>query len=79
MRYAQGGGYTPERRAARERLRLEAAERFEGGDATSAIARDVRVGERAVRLWRRDWCEGGLQALLSRGPVSRERFEPPRV
>ncbi|MCY0963581.1 winged helix-turn-helix domain-containing protein, partial [Streptomyces sp. H27-H5] len=74
MRYAQGGGYTPERQAARERLRLVAAERFGHGDATGEIARDLRVSERAVRLWRKDWREGGPRALLSKGPVSRERL-----
>lgn len=76
MRYAQAGGYTLEMQAARERLRLEAAERFGRGDATGEIARDLRVGERSVRQWRRDWKEGGVEALRSKGPVSVERLSP---
>ncbi|MCY0924543.1 winged helix-turn-helix domain-containing protein [Streptomyces sp. H27-G5] len=74
MRYAQGGGYTPERQAAREQLRLVAAGRFERGDASGEIARDLRVGERSVRQWRRDWKAGGVEALRSKGPVSVERL-----
>ncbi|MFM9555619.1 winged helix-turn-helix domain-containing protein [Streptomyces caniscabiei] len=37
MRYAQGGGLTHERRAFREKLRLEAAERFQQGDETRTL------------------------------------------
>jgi putative transposase len=76
VRYAQAGGYTPEAQAAREQLRLEAAERFGRGDATGEIARDLRVGERSVRQWRRDWRLGGVEALRSKGPVSVERLSP---
>ncbi|WP_436843927.1 helix-turn-helix domain-containing protein [Streptomyces sioyaensis] len=64
---ATGGGYTPERQAAREWLRLEAAERFERGDANGEIARDLRVSERAVRLWRKDWREAGRRPCFRRG------------
>lgn len=74
VRYAQAGGYTPKAQAAREQLRLEAAERFERGDATGEIAWDLRVGKRSVRQWRRDWKAGGAQALRSKGPVSVERL-----
>jgi putative transposase len=74
MRYAQAGGYTPEEQAARERLRLEAAERFEHGDATAEIARDLRVSDSSVLRWRRAWREGGAEALRSKGPVSVERL-----
>ncbi len=76
MRYAQRGGYTPAEQQRRERLRLEAAERFAGGDGSSEIARDLRVSEGSVRRWRRAWQDGGAQALRSRGPVSRERLSP---
>ncbi|MEU0072547.1 hypothetical protein ABZ027_23800 [Streptomyces sp. NPDC006332] len=41
MRYAQGGGLTDERRAFREKLRLEAAERFQSGDENVIIAQVV--------------------------------------
>jgi hypothetical protein len=45
MRYGQRGGYTPAEQQRRERLRLEAAGRFAGGDGISEIARDLRVTE----------------------------------
>jgi transposase len=76
MRYAQRGGYTPAEQQRRERLRLEAAERFTRGDAISEIAHDLRVTEGSVRRWRRAWRDSGDQALRSRGPVSRERLSP---
>jgi transposase len=76
MRYAQRGGYTPAEQERRERLRLEAAERFARGDSAGEIARDLRVTECSVRRWRRAWQAGGTQALKSRGPVSRERLSP---
>ncbi|WP_442814330.1 helix-turn-helix domain-containing protein [Streptomyces sp. NBC_01808] len=53
MRYAQGGGLTEERRAFREKLRLEAAERFRAGDDNAVIARDLRISVRSVQRWRR--------------------------
>lgn len=53
MRYAQGGGLTPREQAAREQVRLEAAERFARGEKARGIARALRVGERQVEKWRR--------------------------
>jgi transposase len=76
MRYGQCGGYTRAEQERRERLRLGAAERFACGEATSAIAADLRVTERTVRRWRQAWRGGGAEALRSRGPVSRERLSP---
>jgi transposase len=70
MRYAQGGGLTEERRVFRERLRLEAVERFRHGDGSAVIARDLRVSVRSVQRWRRAWSQGGPQALASKGPAS---------
>ena len=78
MRYGQHGGYTPAEQQRRERLRLEAAERFAAGDGTGAIARDLRVTPGSVRRWRRAWRQGGLVALKSKGPVSAERLSPAR-
>ncbi|RMB82715.1 transposase, partial [Streptomyces shenzhenensis] len=49
MRYAQGGGLTDEWRAFREKLRMEAAERFVLGDENVVIAHDLRVGVRSVQ------------------------------
>jgi transposase-like protein len=74
MRYAQGGGLTPEEQEKRDRLRLEATERFTQGDQTEAIARELRVTARSVRRWRRAWEEGGTDALRSKGPASVERL-----
>jgi transposase len=76
MRYAQRGGYTPAEQERRERLRLEAAERFARGDTVRQIARDLRVTEGSVRRWHRAWQAGGTQALRSKGPVSREKLSP---
>ena len=53
MRYAQGGGLTDEGRGFREKLRMEAAERFAQGDENAAIARDRRVSVRSVQRWRK--------------------------
>jgi putative transposase len=74
MRYAQAGGYTPGEQAVRERLRLVAAERFERGDATAEVARELRVTGRSVMRWRRAWESGGVEALLSKGPAAVERL-----
>jgi hypothetical protein len=71
MRYAQRGGYTPAEQQRRELLRLEAAGRFAAGDSVSVIARDLRVTEGSVR---RAWAGGGVDALRSKGPVSREKL-----
>ena len=76
MRYAQRGGYTPAEQQRRERLRLEAAERFARGDDVDDIAQDLRVTPGSVRRWRRAWRDGGTAALRSEGPVSRERLSP---
>ncbi len=40
MRYAQRGGYTSAEQQRRERLRLEAADRFARGDGVTQIAPD---------------------------------------
>ncbi|MFF6904299.1 winged helix-turn-helix domain-containing protein [Streptomyces hydrogenans] len=74
MRYPQGGGLTAERQQFREELRLEAAERFARGEASSVIAKDLRVSVRSVQRWRRMWDEGGPRALRSQGPASLPRL-----
>ncbi|MFJ5970096.1 winged helix-turn-helix domain-containing protein [Streptomyces sp. NPDC093060] len=70
MRYAQGGGLTDERRAFRERLRMEASERFALGDKNAVIAHELRVSVRSVQRWRKAWSQGGPRALASKGPVA---------
>ncbi|WP_327591649.1 helix-turn-helix domain-containing protein [Streptomyces chartreusis] len=52
MRYPQGGGLTPERQAFRERIRMEAAERFAVGASSVEVAKDLRVSVRSVQRWR---------------------------
>ncbi|WP_394298245.1 helix-turn-helix domain-containing protein [Streptomyces griseus] len=42
-----------ERQRFGEELRLKAAERFAPGEASSVIARDLRVSVRSVQRWRR--------------------------
>ncbi|MFE0420847.1 transposase [Streptomyces tendae] len=70
MRYPQGGGLTPERQAFRERIRMEAAERFGAGASSAEVARDLRVSVRSVQRWRRAWQDAGTAGLRSAGPVS---------
>ncbi|GGW65134.1 hypothetical protein GCM10010381_57610 [Streptomyces xantholiticus] len=78
MRYPQGGGLTAERQQFREELRLKAAERFAKGEASSVIARDLRVSVRSVQRWRQMWDEGGPRALRSQGPASLPRLSQKR-
>jgi len=70
MRYAQGGGLTAERRAFRERLRIQAAGRFAAEESNAVIARELRVSVRSVQRWRKAWSLGGERALASKGPAS---------
>ncbi|MFD5665528.1 helix-turn-helix domain-containing protein [Streptomyces anthocyanicus] len=74
MWYPQGGWLTPERRQSRQELRLQAAEGFARGEASSVIAMDLRVRVRSVQRWRRTWDEGGPRALRSRGPAALPRL-----
>jgi transposase len=74
VRYPQGGGLTPERQAFRERIRLEAAERFAAGASNAEVAKDLRVSVRSVQRWRRAWHDAGTEGLRSAGPVSRPKL-----
>ncbi|MFD9429146.1 MULTISPECIES: winged helix-turn-helix domain-containing protein [unclassified Streptomyces] len=74
MRYPQGGGLTADRQEFREQLRLEAAERFDRGESSTVIAKDLRVTVRSVQRWRRIWAGGGSRALRSSGPASLPRL-----
>lgn len=74
MRYPQGGGLTAERHQFREELRLKAAERFAQGEASSVIAKALRVNVRSVQRWRQKWDEGGPRPLRSQGPASLPRL-----
>jgi transposase len=80
VRYAQGGGFTAQEQQRRERVRLEAAERFERGDGNRAIVAGLRVTVRSVERWRQAWRHGGSAGLESKGPqllprLSTRQFE----
>ncbi|MEU8146228.1 helix-turn-helix domain-containing protein [Nonomuraea sp. NPDC048901] len=72
LRYGQRGEYTPAEQERRERVRLQAAEWFEAGESTRAVAAWLRMHGRPVTHWRKAWREGGAEALRSKGPVSAE-------
>ncbi|MEU0040626.1 winged helix-turn-helix domain-containing protein [Streptomyces sp. NPDC006333] len=74
MRYAQGGGLTDAERTTRERLRLQAVERFEVGQKTAEIAAALRISVRSVERWRRAWRGGGEAGVLSKGSPGRPRL-----
>jgi transposase len=74
VRYAQGGGLTDAERAARERIRLQAVERFERGEKNREVAATLRVSERSVERWRRAWRERGETGLLSLGSPGRPKL-----
>ncbi|MFJ3311161.1 helix-turn-helix domain-containing protein, partial [Streptomyces sp. NPDC086549] len=79
MRYAQGGGLTDAGRAARERLRLQAMERFEGGEKNREIAAALRVSERSVARWRRAWRERGEIGVRSKGSSGCPKLSPTQI
>ncbi|WP_411146803.1 helix-turn-helix domain-containing protein [Streptomyces sp. x-80] len=74
MRYAQGGGLTDAGRAARERVRIQAVERFKGGKKNKDLAAALRVRERSVERWRRQWRDPGEAGALSKGSPGRPRL-----
>ncbi|MFF3412293.1 helix-turn-helix domain-containing protein [Streptomyces sp. NPDC002742] len=52
--------------------------RFEAGDRNKAIAAALRVSERSVERWRRQWREGGAAGVASKGSPGRPRLAVPR-
>jgi transposase len=74
MRYAQGGGLTPEGRRRREQVRLAAVKKFEHRVPSPEVAAELRVSERSVQRWRRAWEAGGAPGLASKGPPARCRL-----
>ncbi|MGW2599271.1 IS630 family transposase [Streptomyces klenkii] len=79
MRYAQGGGLTDAGRAARERIRLEAVERFDRGEKNREIAAALRVSERSVERWRRAWRDRGEARVLTKGSPGRPCLGPAQI
>ncbi|MGK3944730.1 helix-turn-helix domain-containing protein [Streptomyces caeruleatus] len=61
---------TDKRRAFREKLRMEASERYRQGAESLVIAHDLRVNVRSVQRWRKTWSHNGPRALASKGPAS---------
>lgn len=55
---------TAQRQQARERLRLEAAERFALSQDNALVAKELRVHLRSVQRWRKAWSEGGVKFPL---------------
>ncbi|MBB2912093.1 hypothetical protein FHS43_003373 [Streptosporangium becharense] len=49
MGYVQGGELSAERRAFRERLRLQITERFVREESGTAVAWDLRINIRSIR------------------------------
>lgn len=58
---------TDAERTVRERVRLQAVAGFEAGDRNREIAAELRVSERSVERWRRQWREEGLAGVASKG------------
>nr|WP_107467609.1 winged helix-turn-helix domain-containing protein [Streptomyces sp. MA5143a] len=79
MRYAQGGGLTDAERTTRERLRLQAVERFESGQKNAQIAAALWISLRSVERWRRAWREGGETGVLSKGAPGRPRLSEAQI
>lgn len=76
---AQSGGLTDAERAVRERVRLDAVARFEAGDKNTVVAATLRVSERSVERWRRQWREGGADGVASKGAPGRPRLSGAQV
>ncbi|MER5582305.1 helix-turn-helix domain-containing protein [Streptomyces asoensis] len=58
---------TPERQAFRERIRLEAAERFAAGASNAEVTKALRVSVRSVQRWHQAWHGAGTEGLRSAG------------
>ncbi|MFE5947967.1 helix-turn-helix domain-containing protein [Streptomyces sp. NPDC056480] len=68
VRYADGGGLTPAGRRRRETVRMQAADLFEKQIKPSEVALRLRVSVKSAYRWHQLWRDGGVQALVSRGP-----------
>ncbi|MFG2823806.1 helix-turn-helix domain-containing protein, partial [Kitasatospora sp. NPDC048365] len=70
---------TDAERAARERIRLQAVERFEGGEKNGEIATALRISERSVERWRRQWRGRGEAGVLSKGSPGRPKLSEKQI
>ncbi|URM89404.1 helix-turn-helix domain-containing protein [Streptomyces sp. MRC013] len=66
-------------RPARERIRLQAVERFAGGQGNGEIAAALRVTERSAERWRRQWRERGEAGVVSKGSPGRPRLSGAQI
>ncbi|MEU9245909.1 IS630 family transposase [Streptomyces sp. NPDC048385] len=66
-------------RAARERVRLQAVERFERGEKNREISIALRVSERSVERWRQAWRERGGAGVLSKGSPGRPKLSDAQI
>ncbi|MBF9066765.1 helix-turn-helix domain-containing protein [Streptacidiphilus sp. NEAU-YB345] len=78
-RYSQGGGLTDSERGGREQVRLQAVACFERGEKNREIAAALRVSERSVERWRRQWREEGLAGVASKGSPGRPRLSDTQI
>ena len=77
VRYADGGGLTAAGRQCREAVQRQAAVLFEQKIKPLEVAQRLRVSRKAAYQWHRLWRDGGIEALVSRGPSgSRCRLSP---
>lgn len=65
---------TDAERVAREGVRRQAVSRFEAGEKNREIAAALRVSERSVERWRRQWRENGYAGVASKGSPGRPRL-----
>ncbi|MEU4835689.1 winged helix-turn-helix domain-containing protein [Streptosporangium sp. NPDC023615] len=80
MRYPDSGGLTTEQRVKRERVRLQAADRFAQGATDAQVAREFRVSRMSANRWRRAFEAAGREGLLSKGPGGEVcRLDPGQV
>ncbi|MET7674511.1 helix-turn-helix domain-containing protein [Streptomyces seoulensis] len=66
-------------RAARERVRLQTVERSEDRQKNGEIAAALRVSERSVERWRRQWRERGKAGVLPEGSPGRPRLSEAQI
>jgi putative transposase len=70
MRYSDGG-VPAVGRAAREKVRLQAAQMFEQDVRPVQVARRLRVSTKSAYQWRRRWRAGGEAALAFKALAGR--------
>ncbi|MEV1026789.1 winged helix-turn-helix domain-containing protein [Streptomyces sp. NPDC050264] len=62
-----------------QQVRLQAVTGFEAGEKNRKIAASLRVSERSVERWRRQWREEGLAGVASKGSPGRPRLSDMQI